>query len=137
MVNAISIALSGLNAATKKVNAAASNIANISTAGSLEPGGKPPYTPITTQQTTLSDSQGNPTGVRADYIAKSDPYTAVYQPDSALADSNGIVGLPNVDLAEEAVNLQIASASYKASIAVIETADEMTSEIFRIFDKKA
>ncbi|MCC7305783.1 MAG: flagellar biosynthesis protein FlgC, partial [Alphaproteobacteria bacterium] len=40
MINAIATALSGLTAATKKVAATASNIANLQTVGSLEPGGR-------------------------------------------------------------------------------------------------
>jgi flagellar basal-body rod protein FlgC len=103
----------------------------------LQPGGKAPYTPITTQQTAGTDNNGNPTGVRSDYIAKANPFVPVFQPDSPLADAQGIVGLPNVDLAEEAVNLKLASASYKASLAVIKTQDELNDEMLRLFDKKA
>ena len=137
MINAISIALSGLGAAAKKVNAVASNIANISTAGSLDNPQSAPYTPITTQQTTISDGRGNPAGVRSDYAPKANPFVPVYQPDSPFANSEGLVGLPNVDLAEEAVNLQIASASYKASVSVLKTQEDMTNEMLRLFDKKA
>jgi flagellar basal-body rod protein FlgC len=137
MINAISIALSGLAAATKKVNAAASNIANISSAGSLDDAQNKPYTPLITQQTALSDGSGNPGGVRSDYTAKANPFVATYQPDSPFANAEGLIGLPNVDLAEEAINLQIASASYKASVSVLKTQEDMTSEMLRLFDKKA
>jgi len=42
----------------------------------------------------------------------------------------------NVDLAEEAVNLKIAEISYKANVAVLKTADEMSKELGSIFDEK-
>ncbi len=41
-----------------------------------------------------------------------------------------------VDLSEEAVNLKIAEISYKANIASIKAADEMSDELMRIFDER-
>lgn len=70
MIKAIGIALNGLNAATQRLNASASNIANLTTAGSLEEGGQAPYTPLT----TVSKSLGEPTGgVRTDVVPKTRP----------------------------------------------------------------
>ena len=70
MLNAINIALSGLTAASKKVEASASNIANLQTVGSLEEGGQSPYTPITAQQTAVTDAQGNGIGVTSQFQPK-------------------------------------------------------------------
>ena len=131
MINSISIALSGLESASKKLQATASNIANMQTVGSLESGGQPPYTPITTQQTAQADG-----GVRTDFIARKNPFSAAYVPSSPLADENGIVGVPNVDLAEEAVNMTLAKTTYKANIGVLNAQKEMSDELLGIFDEK-
>ena len=131
MVNAINIAVSGLQAASKKMEAAASNIANAQTTGSLTEGSAPPYA----AQTVIQESAGGQ-GVKAEIVRKDPPFTPAYDPGSALADGEGRVGAPSVDLAEEAVRLTLAQNSYKASLSVMETASSMENEMLRVFDRK-
>jgi flagellar basal-body rod protein FlgC len=137
MLGPIGIALSGLSAASKKVEASASNIANLQTVGSLEPGKQKPYTPITTQQTALTDQNGNGLGVTSQFTPKGTPFYSAYSPDSPFANSEGIIGVPNVDLAEEAVNMQMARATYKANAAVIKVSEDLSDELMRVLDEKA
>ncbi len=137
MISAINIALTGLDSATKRLSASAANIANLQTAGSLESGGQAPYTPVTTVQQNQTDGEGNSLGVSTYVVPRNNPYVPVYSPDSPFANSEGIIGVPNVDLAEEAVNMMIAKATYKANLSIIETASDMTDELFRAIDKKA
>lgn len=137
MISAINIALSGLESATQRLSASAANIANLQTAGSLESGGQTllntsPYTPVTMVQQTTENG-----GVATYVVPKNDPYVPTYSPDSPFANSEGIIGVPNVDLAEEAVNMMIAKTTYKANIASIKTANDMSNELFRILDEKA
>ena len=136
MMNAIHTALSGLLAATKRVEAGASNIANQLTAGSLEDPDNAPYTPLTVQQESLKGTDGSSFGVKSEFAPKNPAFVPAYDPDSPFANQEGVIGLPNVDLAEEAVNLTIAKASYKASAAVIRTAREMSDDLLRTFDKR-
>lgn len=142
MLNTISIALSGLNAATKRVGASASNIANMGTTGSLEAGKQAPYDALTTRQSAISPASGGSGaqaggGVRSDIISAGRGFIPSYAPDSPFADENGIIGAPAVDLAEEAVHMMLAKTSYKANISVIKTAQDMSDELLRSFDKKA
>ncbi len=137
MLGPIGIALSGLTAASKKVEASASNIANLQTVGSLEDGKQKPYTPLTTTQTAVTDDNGNGLGVTSNFAPKGDPYYSVYSPDSPFANAEGIIGVPNVDLAEEAVNLQIARATYKANAAVIKVSEDLSDELLRVLDEEA
>ena len=130
MIKAIGIAITGLDAAAKKISAGASNIANLQTTGSLSKDGKAPYTPLNTTQTA------SPTGVSTNFTPKNNPFTPAYDPDSPYADENGYIGVPNVDLAEEAVNLSLAKLSYKANLEVIKTAESMSDELLDMFDKK-
>lgn len=113
MINAIQIALSGLTAASRKVEAGASNIANMSTRD---------YQPLTTKQTAQSDESGRGTGVRADIV----PTTCAPLPGGAA----------DIDLAEEAVNLQIAKTAYQASAKTIKAATDMQDELLSMFDKR-
>lgn len=128
MLNAIGIALSGLQAASRKVAASASNIANMQTAN---------YEPLTTAQTAHSDQKGNGMGVLSQNIPKTQAFIPSYAPDSPFANTQGYVNAPNVDLAEEAVNMTLAKTTYKANAAVIKTVNDMTDELLKTFDKKA
>ena len=132
MLGTISIALTGLNAATNKLSASASNIANLQTVGSLEEGGKAPYNPLTTQET--ADANG---GVRSQVVARGNPFTPAFDPDSPFANADGLIGTPNIDLAEEAVNINLAEIQYKANLKTIEAASELAEELDRIFDDEA
>jgi flagellar basal body rod protein FlgC len=107
MMNTIGIALSGLLGAAKKAEASANNIANMHTTGHLDGTTPAPYNAVT------ATSQSTP-----------------------FANNQGYVGTPTVDLAEEAVNLSIAEAAYKANLAVLRTADEMQDELLKSFDRE-
>ena len=132
MINTISIALTGLNAATQKLNAAASNVANITTAGSLDDKNNTPYDALTTRQTSLQNG-----GVKSEIVSSGRPFVPSFDPDSPFANSEGIIGTPNVDLAEEAVNFTLAELTYKANISTLKTAEEMSDELLNIFDDDA
>lgn len=135
MMNAISIALSGLNAATKRLTASAANIANIQTVGSLEDGKQAPYSALTTTQKSQSIG-GEAAGVHADIVTKKVPYSPAFSPGSPFADENGVIGVPNVDLAEEAVNLNLAEIAYKANLKSIKAAEKLTEELLNILDEE-
>jgi flagellar basal-body rod protein FlgC len=132
MIGAISTALTGLLAASKRVEASASNIANASSAGSLDPSSpNQPYQALTTVQTANDTG-----GVTATNIPKSPGFVNAFAPDSPFANSEGLVGAPDVDLASEAVNLKLAEITYKANIETLKTAGEMSNELLNIFDKR-
>lgn len=131
MIKAIGIAITGLDAAAKKIAASASNVANLQTTGSLSDKKAAPYTPLTTTQTT-----GNTGEVTAGFTPKTNPFVPAYDPSSPYADENGYIGVPNINLAEEAVNLTLAKHSYKANLEVIKTSESMMDELLDAFDKE-
>ncbi len=132
MINAIGIALTGLNSASLRLNASASNIANAGVSGSLTDTNNLPYTPVTTQ----SQSLGSTGGVQTDIRPRQSPFTPAFDPDSPFADEQGFIGVPNVDFAEEAVNIKLAEISYKANLSTIKVAGELFDELLETFDKK-
>lgn len=133
MISAIGIALTGLQSASTRLNASTSNIANFGTTGSLTDPDNAPYTPLTTESKAIDV----PGGVQTNIIPRANPYTPAYDPDSPYADANGIIGTPNVDFAEEIVNIKLAELSYKANLKTIETVGQLFDELIdTVSDKK-
>lgn len=131
MTSPLSIALSGLTAASTRANAAASNIANANTSGAREgTEGPQAYTPIDVVQ--ISGEDGT---TRAQTIERDPAYSSTYDPDSSYADQDGYVATPNVDLTEEIVDLRQAALAYSANLAVAKVASEMEKEMLNRFDE--
>jgi flagellar basal-body rod protein FlgC len=134
MVDALSIALSGLNAQDQRLAATASNIANASTVGSV-PSASPSapastvYRPL--QVTFLSQvTQGGVgDGVVAQVTPDQNGYSVIYDPTSSYANSQGLVAAPNVDLTQELVNLLETSLVYRANISVIKTETRVNGDL--------
>ncbi len=135
MVNTISIALSGLNSSVQRLNASASNIANLNTTGSLEEGGQAPYSALTTTTSSIAIN-GETAGVRTNVIPKNTPFVPAYSPDSPFANEEGLIGVPNINLAEEIVNSKLAELSYKANIQTIRIQQDLNDELLSVFDKR-
>lgn len=130
LLSAMSIALSGLGAATRRLEVSASNIANVETTGAV-PGadGKTnAYRALTVQQ---SDVAGG--GVEARAVALSPGYRIEIRPGDPNADEKGRVAAPDVDITGEMGGLLMARASYAAAAKVMKVADEMQRETTDIF----
>lgn len=131
MVDAVSIALSGLTAQKQRLGVSATNIANMSTGGVVPENGQVStvYRPLQVNTQSVTFENGEGAGVQASVSEKNNPYSVVYDPNSVYANEEGLVAAPNVDLAEESVNLLMTKTAYKANIAVMKTADEMTQSL--------
>jgi flagellar basal-body rod protein FlgC len=130
MGDPISIAVSGLNAASLRLSTAASNIANSQDTAPLtpQPGDPQPYQPVDVNQTAAPGG-----GTQAVQQPVTPASNAIYDPSSPFADGNGNVASPNVDLAQQLVNASIASTSYDANLKVIQTAQKMQGYLLNIF----
>ena len=131
MSSIASIGLSGMQVAEMRLQAAASNIANVETVGRVPQGSAQPgdvYEPVDVVQI----SGGGGSGVSGAYVQRQDAYTTVSQPDSSLADGNGMVAAPNVDVATELVNVVLARLAYSASAGVVRTANEMAETVNKL-----
>jgi len=111
-------ALSGLMANSTKLGVSANNVANAQTPG------------YKAQEATLESVAGG--GVKATVREATDATNSVYSPESAGADENGMVTLPNVSLEQEVVNQKTAEIGYTANAKVIETAAAMDKSLFDI-----
>lgn len=122
-----------MTSSTQRLNASA---ANLQTSGSLEEGKQAPYSALT----TVSKAQtvgGEGAGVTTNVVPKNTPFVPAFSPDSPFADKNGVIGVPNVDLAEEVVNVNLAEITFKANLKTLQTAQDLDKELLRILDEKA
>ncbi len=127
MVDALSIALSGLMAQDQRLSATASNIANATTTGALPTPQLPAstvYKPLSVSYTALTGG-----GVGANVTADPNGYSPVYDPSAPYANSQGLIAAPNVDLTQEIVNLLVTKTVYKANVDVIKTQSQMMGDL--------
>lgn len=122
----LSIALSGLTAATKRIGVSANNIANALTSRPTTPGAPTPAGTFAAQEVTQRSLGGG--GVAADVRDKNPATVTGVDPTSPT----GLSAFPNVDFAEEAVNQIIAVNSYRANAAVIRTQQEIDDALLDI-----
>jgi flagellar basal-body rod protein FlgC len=129
MVAAINIALSGLTAASKRIEVASQNLASQSATRTQRDGQvtNQPYVPQDVVQ--LSEAAG---GTQALSVPAANPVTRQYQPEHPDADPAGFVKIPNVDTAEQLVNIQMASYDFKANLKVLQAQDEIAKSTLDI-----
>ncbi|MDP3617878.1 MAG: flagellar basal body rod protein FlgC [Rhodoferax sp.] len=114
------IAGSAMTAQSQRMNTTASNLANAdSVAG---PDGKPYRARQVVFEMAPSGGQAIG-GVRvARVIEDPSPMRMVHDPKNPLANAEGYVTMPNVNVVEEMVNMISASRSYQANVEVLNTA---------------
>lgn len=128
------IALSGMNAAARRLEVSASNVANAGSTGALPnadgalPAGAPrAYAPLELVQT---ESAGGGTQTSLTTITPST--TAVSDPQAPFANQNGLVAAPNVDLSQELIGQMIASYSFTANATMMKAVDRMSKSLLNI-----
>jgi flagellar basal-body rod protein FlgC len=122
---ASTIGLSGMQAATRRLEAVATNVANGQSSGTLPgspggPGTNPAFQPV---RVTLSEAASG--GVNASLSRDPSSVSPVYDPSSPNANASGLVGMPEVDLATQAVDLISAKLQYEASAKIVRAARDM------------
>ena len=122
----MSIAASGLAANTTWLDATASNVANMNDQSALpsKPSAYSGYRPVTVQMSASVSG-----GVTAQIEPLMPAYSAVSDPSAPLADAQGLVAVPNVDLATAVVDQNLALVSYRANADVLRVAEQMTKTL--------
>ncbi len=121
MPSVFNVAISGLNNDAFRVANATSNIVNASSSSNL-PKNASNYSGFVPQDVV---SIANPIGGVNDTTAPYNPaYVTTYNPNSTLANSQGLIATPNVDLNNELVNVKVASVNYAANAKVIKIAEK-------------
>ena len=112
---------SAMHAQSARLNVVASNLAN---AESVTSTSGQPYRAkqVVFQAADVGGSQGA-LGVKVAAVSEDQsPAKQVYDPRHPLADANGYIAMPNVNVVEEMSNMISASRSYQTNLEVMNTA---------------
>lgn len=128
LFNVFDIAGTALTAQSVRMNTTASNMANANSAssssGATYRSRSPVFAPVLLNEFGFGDTQVG--GVRVEGIVESEaPLRREYEPNHPMADEQGYVFLPNVNVIEEMANMISASRSYQTSIEVMEASKRM------------
>jgi flagellar basal-body rod protein FlgC len=133
---AFDIAGSGMAAQSVRLNTTASNLANAESVSTTAAGVYKPRHPIfeAVRASLAGGSQANgDAAVRVSGIYESQaPAAARYEPGNPLADTNGYVYAPSVNVVEEMVNMISASRSYQNNVEVMNTSKELLLATLRL-----
>ena len=133
MNSAMTIAVSGMLAASTSLTASASNLANLQSDGPVP--ATDPQQPVVPapgsvyQPVQVTDTARPGGGVSAAASPSLPAYSLAYDPTAPFANMQGMVAQPNVNPAREVVNQITASLAYKANIATFKTAQEMEKSL--------
>ncbi|HHW77613.1 MAG TPA: flagellar basal body rod protein FlgC [Xanthomonadaceae bacterium] len=115
---------SALQAQTIRLNATASNMANIDSISSSTATTYRARQPVFAAQLDAAGDEA--AGVEVLGIVESQtPLRREYRPDHPLADPQGYVDLPNVNPVEEMANMISAARSYQSNVEVLNTSKQM------------
>ncbi len=125
----IDIAISGMRAQGKSMEVISSNVAN---ARSTDAGKGEPYRRL---EAVLKAEADGISGVTVADIAKDmGDLNSVFDPGNPQANEYGYVAMPNVNLPIEIMNLNIATRTYQANVAILKRYQQMvetTLELLR------
>ncbi len=115
------ISSSAMHAQSARLNAVASNLANAESVTSSN--GQPYRAKQVVFQAAQVGQGSNALGVKvAGVMEDQSPAKLMFDPRHPLADANGYVAMPNVNMVEEMTNMISASRSYQTNLEVMNTA---------------
>lgn len=124
------IAGSAMSAQSVRLNTTASNLANAnSVSSSANETYRARYPIFQAQLDRANSAQNEAIGVNVAGIVESDaPLVNEFNPNHPLADENGYVYRPNVNIMEEMANMISASRSYQTNVQIADSARKMLSK---------
>ncbi|ALO34258.1 flagellar basal-body rod protein FlgC [Colwellia sp. MT41] len=134
LFNVFDITGSGMSAQSIRLNTTASNIANaesVSSSADKTYRARHPVFAAAMQEAAagLRASDGSSVGVTVLGIVESDkPLNVEYAPNHPMADKDGYIYKPNVNVIEEMTNMISASRSYQTNVQLAESAKNMLNK---------
>ncbi len=123
---AFDIAGSAMSAQNQRLNLVASNMANVDTVSSSIEKTYRSRQPVFQAILNAFDPDRPASGVRTLGVIESQaPLRKEYRPDHPLADEQGYIHKPNVNMVEEMANMISASRSYQSNVEVMNAAKRM------------
>lgn len=126
----LSVATSGMGVYKTWLNAVADNIANMDNVTTTT---SPAFQERFVSVAAAVDANGMPDGARVTGAAFGDPNGRVsYEPNHPLADANGMVRRPDIELTDQMVYMQLAQRGYQANVRTFENAKEAYESLLSI-----
>lgn len=137
LTNVFDIAGSGMSAQSVRLNTTASNLANAESASSSVDEtyrARKPWFAVMQQEELKLNEDGQfseldsniGVGVQVlGIVEKDSPLQARFQPDHPMANEDGYVYYPNVNVVEEMTDMMSSSRSYQMNVEVMKTAKQM------------
>ena len=122
LFNIFNVAGSAMTAQSQRLNVVASNLANVDSTTSAN--GQPYHA----KQVVFSATPmgGETQGVKVSAVVDdTSPMKMVYDPKHPMADAQGYVAMPNVNVVDEMVNMISASRSYQNNVDVLNTSKNL------------
>lgn len=134
LFDVFTIAGSAMNSESVRLNVTASNLANAQSVGSDEASTYHARHPVFSAVVqSLQGNEPGSIGVKVDGIIESQaPLEQRYEPGHPMANEEGYVFLPNVNLVDEMSNMISASRSYQSNVEVLNTSKQMLLATLRL-----
>ena len=130
LLNVLNIAGSALSAQSLRLNTTASNLAN---ADSVASSNGQPYRAKQVVFSAVPMGGPEAQGVQVSQVVEDTSAPRLqYDPKNPLANADGYVSLPNVNVVEEMVNMISASRSYQNSVEMMNTAKTLMQKTLTI-----
>jgi flagellar basal-body rod protein FlgC len=134
LFNVFDISATGMSAQSVRLNTTASNIANAdSVSSSIDETYRARHPVFAAEMQKAAAGQDESVGVKVLGIVESDkPLNVEYQPAHPMADKDGYIYKPNVNVVEEMTNMISASRSYQTNIQLAESAKNMLNKTLQL-----
>lgn len=130
LFNVFNITGTGMSAQSMRLNTTASNIANAdSVSSSVNETYRARHPVFAAAMQKAADGQDGNVGVQVLGIVESNkPLNIEYSPEHPMADKDGYIYKPNVNVIEEMTNMISASRSYQTNVQLAESAKNMLNK---------
>lgn len=134
LFNVMDIASTGMSAQSVRLNTTASNVANAnSVSSSYEDTYKARHPVFAAELRQASEHQGAGSRVNVLGIVESDkPLQIEYSPGHPMADENGYIYKPNVNVVEEMADMMSASKAYETNVQIADTTKRIFRNVLRL-----
>ena len=134
LFNIFDVAGSGMTAQSVRLNTTASNIANAdSVSSSIDKTYRARHPVFEAEMAKANHQQSGAHRVNVSGIVESDkPLMKEFAPDHPMADGDGFIYKPNVNVMEEMADMISASRSYQMNVQVADAAKSMLQQTLRM-----
>lgn len=134
LFNVFNITGTGMSAQSMRLNTTASNIANAdSVSSSVDEAYRARHPVFAAAMQKAADGQETGAGVQVLGVVESNkPLNVEYAPAHPMADKEGFIYKPNVNVIEEMTNMISASRSYQTNVQLAESAKNMLNKTLQL-----